>query len=75
LDATKERVFENIGLDQMTLVQKSSEVNHRSTVEMLHVNSLNTLPISLTMSMVLGELGDIGQSVSIAEQGFTWVHI
>jgi len=57
----------------LTLVQKSSEVNHRSTVEMLHVNSFNTLPIFLTMSMVLGEPADIGQSVSIAEPGFTWV--
>lgn len=57
----------------LTLVQKSSEVNHRSTVEMLHVNSFNTLPIFLTMSMILGEPSDIGQSVSIAEPGFTWV--
>ena len=40
---------------------------------MLHVNSFNTLPIFLTMSMVLGEPADIGQSVSIAEPGFTWV--
>merc|ERR1712142_764346 len=57
----------------LTLVQKSSEVNHRTTVEMLHVNSFNTLPIFLTMSMVLGEPANIGQSVSIAEPGFTWV--
>jgi len=57
----------------LTLVQKSSEVNHRTTVEMLHVNSFNTLPIFLTMSMILGEPADIGQSVSIAEPGFTWV--
>jgi len=57
----------------LTLVQKSSEVNHRTTVEMLHVNSFNTLPIFLTMSMILGEPAAIGQSVSIAEPGFTWV--
>jgi len=57
----------------LTLVQKSSEVNHRSTIEMLHVNSFNTLPIFLTVSMVLGEPADIGQSVSVAEPGFTWV--
>ena len=40
---------------------------------MLHVNSFNTLPIFLTVSMVLGEPADIGQSVSVAEPGFTWV--
>jgi len=57
----------------LTLVQKSSEVNHRTTVEMLHVNSFNTLPIFLTVSMVLGEPADIGESVSVAEPGFTWV--
>jgi len=57
----------------LTLVQKSSEVNHKTTVEMLHVNSFNTLPIFLTVSMVLGEPADIGQSVSIAEPGFMWV--
>lgn len=57
----------------LTLVQKSSEVHHRSTIEMLHVNSFNTLPIFLTVSMVLGEPAEIGQSVSIAEPGFAWV--
>ena len=44
-----------------------------STVEMLHVNSFNTLHIFLTMSMLLGEPADIGQSVSIDEPEFTWV--
>ena len=39
---------------------------------MLHVNGLNTLPIFLTLSMVLGDPADIGQSLSIAEPGFTW---
>merc|ERR1719427_843220 len=55
----------------LTLVQKSSEVNHRTTVEMLHVNSFNTLPIFLTVSMVLGEPADIGQSLAAAAPGFT----
>jgi len=57
----------------LTLVQQSSEVNHRSTVEMLHVNSFNTLPIFLTVSMIVGEPQRIGQSLSAAEPGFLWV--
>jgi len=57
----------------LTLVQKSSEVNHRGTLEMLHVNSFNTLPIFLTFSMVIGEPARIGQSLSVAEPGFVVV--
>lgn len=54
----------------LTLVQKSSEQNHKSIVEMLYVNSYNTLPIFLTVSMILGEPANIGQSLSSVEGGF-----
>eukprot|EP00090_Calanus_glacialis_P017350 TRINITY_DN27021_c0_g1_i2.p1 TRINITY_DN27021_c0_g1~~TRINITY_DN27021_c0_g1_i2.p1 ORF type:complete len:313 (-),score=31.34 TRINITY_DN27021_c0_g1_i2:208-1065(-) len=38
-----------------TLVQKDSEVNKMSTLQMLYLNACNTLPIFLLFSMVLGE--------------------
>jgi len=59
----------------LTLVQRSSEVNHRSTVEMLHVNSFNTLPVFLSMSMIVGEPKRVGESLSAAEPGFTLVFV
>lgn len=59
----------------LTLVQKCSEFQHRSTVEMLHVNAFNTLPIFLTVSMVIGEPRMIGDSVAVAEPGFSLVFI
>merc|ERR1719336_1408886 len=54
----------------LTLVQKSSEQNHKGILEMLYVNSYNTLPIFLTVSMILGEPANIGQSLSSVEGGF-----
>merc|ERR1719242_777637 len=54
----------------LTLVQKSSEQNHKSIIEMLYVNSYNTLPIFLTVSMILGEPNKIGQTLSSVESGF-----
>merc|ERR550519_505254 len=54
----------------LTLVQKSSEQNHRSIVEMLYVNSYNTLPIFLTVSMILGEPTKIGESLSSVVSSF-----
>lgn len=57
----------------LTLVQRTSELHHRSTVEMLHVNSFNTLPIFLTVSMVVGEPARIGTSLAAAAPGFTLV--
>jgi drug/metabolite transporter (DMT)-like permease len=59
----------------LTLVQRSSEVQHRTTVEMLHVNSFNTLPIFLTVSMIVGEPQRIGESLSVAAPGFTVVFV
>ena len=59
----------------LTLVQRCSEINHRSTVEMLHVNGFNTLPIFLTVSMVLGEPQRIGESLAVADPGFTPVFV
>merc|ERR1719516_802035 len=38
---------------------------------MLHVNSFNTLPIFLTVSMVVGEPAKIGMSLAAAAPGFT----
>ena len=57
----------------LTLVQRNSEVNHRTTVEMLHVNGFNTLPVFLTVSMVIGEPQQIGASLAAAEPGFSAV--
>lgn len=59
----------------LTLVQKSSEFHHRTTLEMLHVNGFNTLPVFLTVSMVLGEPKMIGASVAVAEPGFISVFV
>jgi len=39
----------------LTLVQKSSEHHHKSTLELIYINAYNTLPIFLTVALVLGE--------------------
>ena len=57
----------------LTLVQKSSEQNHKGILEMLHVNSYNTLPIFLTLSFVLGEPAAIGSGAGSLEPGFSLV--
>merc|ERR1719384_1189219 len=59
----------------LTLVQKSSEQNHKSIVEMLYVNSYNTLPIFLTVSMILGEPLQVGEALSSVQSGFSLVFI
>jgi len=59
----------------LTLVQASSEFQKRSTLEMLHINGFNTLPIFLTVSMILGEPRAIGGSDAVQEEGFTLVFI
>ena len=48
----------------LTLVQRSSENKH-STLEMIHINSYNTLPFFLGMSLVMSEPTKILQSESI----------
>merc|ERR1719336_2608274 len=57
----------------LTLVQKSSEQNHKGIVEMLYVNAYNTLPIFITVSMILGEPSNIGTSVTTLDPGFPLV--
>lgn len=59
----------------LTLVQKSSEQNHKSIIEMLHVNAYNTLPIFITVSMILGEPSKISGSIPSLESGFCVVFI
>lgn len=59
----------------LTLVQKSSEQNHKSILEMLYVNSYNTLPIFLTVSMIMGEPSQVGEALSSVQSGFTVVFI
>jgi len=59
----------------LTLVQKSSEQNHKSIIEMLYVNSYNTLPIFLTVSMILGEPLQVGQALSSVQPGFSLVFV
>ena len=44
----------------MTLVQKSFEFHHKSTLEMIYINAYNTMPIFLTMSLILGEPEKVG---------------
>ena len=59
----------------LTLIQRSAESNHRSTVEMLHITSLTTLPIFLTMSLVIGEPEKMKESASVLEPGFCLVFL
>merc|ERR1719270_1786068 len=54
----------------LTLVQKSSEQSHKGILEMIYVNSYNTLPIFLTLSVILGEPASIGESLHTLEAGF-----
>ena len=59
----------------LTLIQRNAEFNHRSTVEMLHITSLTTLPIFLTMSLIIGEPEKIKESASVLEPGFCMVFL
>ena len=59
----------------LTLIQRSAEFNHRSTVEMLHITSLTTLPIFLTMSLIIGEPEKMRESASALEPGFCLVFL
>ena len=54
----------------LTLVQKSSEQSHKGILEMILVNSYNTLPIFLTLSVILGEPASIGESLDSLDSGF-----
>ena len=54
----------------LTLIQRNAEFNHRSTVEMLHITSITTLPIFLTMSLVMGEPDKMRENASVLEPGF-----
>ena len=54
----------------LTLVQKSSEQSHKGILEMIYVNSYNTLPIFLTLSVILGEPASIGEALHTLEAGF-----
>ena len=47
-----------------TLVQKDSEVNQMSTLQMLHLNACNTFPIFTIFSIVLGEFSPATQHLS-----------
>ena len=42
---------------------------------MLYVNSYNTLPIFLTVSMIMGEPSQVGEALSSVQSGFTVVFI
>ena len=53
----------------LTLVQQSSEVHHKSTVEMIYINAYNTLPLFLTMSLVLGEPAQVAQHIYPLQPG------
>ena len=57
----------------LTLVQRGSEINQRSTVEMLHISGFNTLPVFLAVSVLVGEPQQIGASFSEADPSFSAV--
>jgi hypothetical protein len=59
----------------LTLVQKSSEHHHKSTLELLHLNAFNTLPLFLTMSLVLGEPASVSASLLTEDLSFYVVFI
>ena len=42
---------------------------------MLHVNSYNTLPIFLTVSMIMGEPLQVGQALGSVQSGFSLVFV
>lgn len=56
----------------LTLVQKSSEHHHKHTLELLHLNAFNTLPLFLTMSLILGEPASVSASL-LNEDGSFYV--
>jgi hypothetical protein len=59
----------------LTLVQKSSEHQHKSTLELLHLNAFNTLPLFLTMSLVLGEPASVSASLMTEDLSFYVVFV
>lgn len=54
----------------LTLVQKCSEHQHKGILEMIYVNAYNTLPVFLTMSVVLGEPAQI--ALVLVEEDFSF---
>jgi hypothetical protein len=59
----------------LTLVQKSSEHHHKSTLELLHLNAFNTLPLFLTMSLLLGEPASVSASLLTEDLSFYVVFV
>jgi hypothetical protein len=59
----------------LTLVQKSSEHHHKSTLELLHLNAFNTLPLFLTMSLLLGEPASVSASLMTEDLSFYVVFV
>ena len=59
----------------LTLVQKSSEHHHKSTLELLHLNAMNTLPLFLTMSLLLGEPASVSASLLTEDLSFYVVFV
>ncbi|XP_023323853.1 UDP-galactose/UDP-glucose transporter 7 [Eurytemora carolleeae] len=59
----------------LTLVQKSSEFNHKNTLEMIYINAYNTLPVFLTMALVLGEPSKVANSLLHEVASFYYVFL
>ena len=59
----------------LTLVQRSSENHHKSTLELLHLNAFNTLPLFLTMSLLLGEPASVSASLLTEDKSFYVVFV
>jgi len=57
----------------LTLVQKSSETRHKSSIEMIHINAYNTLPLFLTLAILLGEPEKVAASLRTEDQSFYFI--
>lgn len=57
----------------LTLVQKSSETRHKSSLEMIHINAYNTLPVFLTFAILLGEPDKVASSLRAEDTSFYFI--
>jgi len=59
----------------LTFVQRSSELRHKSSVEMIHINAYNTLPVFLTIAILIGEPDKVANSLQMEDKSFYLIFI
>ena len=58
----------------LTLVQRRSERDQRSTIEMINVNAFNTLPFFFAMMFFSGEIYDVVKAPVLTGMRLGFIH-